>query len=139
MHLSTIRRKQSGSGLLLVVFIIVVLVGFVAIVANRNQERSSDQFIASIIGTRAEMAARSAAQVELSRFYQTTTEGSCHSSSTQTMTLQGNGFYQCSATVSCLDVGQLDDGRNIFQLTSIGLCNLGDWQLQRVIKVGLKQ
>lgn len=56
MRLSTIRHKQTGSGLLLVVFIIVVVVGFVAAVANRNQERSSDQFIASVIGTRAELA-----------------------------------------------------------------------------------
>ena len=138
MRSSITRHKQQGSGLLLVVFIIVVVVGFVAAIANRNQERSSDQFIASVIGTRAEMAARSAAQIELSRFYQTTTEGSCHSSSTQTMTFQGNGFFQCSASVNCTFVGQLSDGRDIFQLTSTGSCDVGDWQLQRVIEVGVR-
>jgi MSHA biogenesis protein MshP len=138
MRLFTTLHKQSGSGLLLVVFIIVVVVGFVASVANRNQERISDQFIASVIGTRAELAARSAAQIELSRFYQTPSSGSCQSLSDQTVTLQGNGFFQCSASVSCVNVGQLDDSRNIFQLTSTGTCNVGDWQLQRVIQVGVR-
>ena len=100
MRLSTTRHKQTGSGLLLVIFIIVV-VGFVAAVANRNQERSSDQFIASVIGTRSELAARSAAQIELSRFYQTPSSGSCQSLSSQaTITLQGTGFFQCSAALA---------------------------------------
>ncbi|MBU2898763.1 MSHA biogenesis protein MshP [Vibrio hepatarius] len=139
MRLFTIRHKQTGSGLLLVVFIIVVVVGFVASVANRNQERSSDQFIASVIGTRAELAARSGAQIELSRFYQNPSSGICQSLSVQTIILQGNGFFQCSASVSCASIGSLDDSREIFQLTSTGTCSVGDWQLQRVIQVGLKQ
>ena len=76
MHLSTTHRRQTGIALL-VIFIIVVVVGFIAAIANRNQERSSDQFIAAVIGTRAELAARSAAQIEIGRFYQTDTDGSC--------------------------------------------------------------
>lgn len=41
---STTHRKQQGNALILVVFIIVV-VGFVALVANRNQARSSQQLV----------------------------------------------------------------------------------------------
>lgn len=64
---STTHRKQQGNALILVVFIIVV-VGFVALVANRNQARSSQQLVSMVLGTRAEMAARSALNIELSRF-----------------------------------------------------------------------
>ncbi len=59
---STTHRKQQGNALILVVFIIVV-VGFVALVANRNQARSSQQLVSMVLGTRAEMAARSALSV----------------------------------------------------------------------------
>ncbi|NRF27122.1 MSHA biogenesis protein MshP [Vibrio coralliilyticus] len=136
MHLSTTRRKQRGSGLLLVIFIIVVVVGFIAAIANRNQERSSDQLIAAVIGTRAEMAARSAAQVEISRFYQ---NGSCQVGVQQTINFNGVGLSQCSASVVCNALGALDDGNEVFQLVSTGVCQVGGWQLQRVIEVGVRQ
>lgn len=135
MHLSTTRRRQRGSGLLLVIFIIVVVVGFIAAIANRNQERSSDQLIAAVIGTRAEMAARSAAQVEISRFYQ---NGSCQVGVQQTINFNGVGLSQCSASVICTSLGTLDNNVEVFQLVSTGSCVVGDWQLQRVIEVGVR-
>ncbi|MCC2525095.1 MSHA biogenesis protein MshP [Vibrio coralliilyticus] len=135
MHLSTTRRRQSGSGLLLVIFIIVVVVGFIAAIANRNQERSSDQLIAAVIGTRAEMVARSAAQVEISRFYQS---GSCQLGVQQTINFNGVGLSQCSASVTCTSLGTLDNNVEVFQLVSTGSCVVGDWQLQRVIEVGVR-
>ncbi|AIU65960.1 MULTISPECIES: hypothetical protein [Vibrio] len=135
MRLSTTRRRQQGSGLLLVIFIIVVVVGFMAAIANRNQERSSDQLIASVIGTRAEMAARSAAQVEISRFYQ---NGSCQVGVQQTINFNGVGLSQCSASVTCTSLGTLDNNVEVFQLVSTGSCVVGDWQLQRVIEVGVR-
>ncbi|WP_200856315.1 hypothetical protein, partial [Klebsiella pneumoniae] len=73
---STTHRKQQGNALILVVFIIVV-VGFVALVANRNQARSSQQLVSMVLGTRAEMAARSAAEIEISRYYQYDAQSSC--------------------------------------------------------------
>ncbi|NOI59319.1 MSHA biogenesis protein MshP [Vibrio coralliilyticus] len=135
MRLSTTRRRQQGSGLLLVIFIIVVVVGFMAAIANRNQERSSDQLIASVIGTRAEMAARSAAQVEISRFYQ---NGSCQVGVQQTINFNEVGLSQCSASVTCTSLGTLDNNVEVFQLVSTGSCVVGDWQLQRVIEVGVR-
>ncbi|NRF17205.1 MSHA biogenesis protein MshP [Vibrio coralliilyticus] len=135
MRLSTTRRRQQGSGLLLVIFIIVVVVGFMAAIANRNQERSSDQLIAAVIGTRAEMAARSAAQVEISRFYQ---NGSCQVGVQQTINFNGVGLSQCSASVTCTSLGTLDNNVEVFQLVSTGSCVVGGWQLQRVIEVGVR-
>ncbi|WP_181714750.1 MSHA biogenesis protein MshP [Vibrio tarriae] len=134
---STTRRKQQGNALILVVFIIVA-VGFVALVANRNQARSSQQLVSMVLGTRAEMAARSALNIELSRFYQTTTEGSCHTSSSQNIDFMGEGLGQCEALVTCQSLGALDNGQEVYQLSAIGRCQIGDWSLQRIIEVGVR-
>ncbi|ENM3879139.1 TPA: MSHA biogenesis protein MshP [Vibrio cholerae] len=133
---STTHRKQQGNALILVVFIIVV-VGFVALVANRNQARSSQQLVSMVLGTRAEMAARSALNIELSRFYQTTT-GSCHTSTLQNIDFVGEGLAQCVASVTCQSLGALDNGQEVYQLSAIGRCQIGDWSLQRIIEVGVK-
>ncbi|EGR4436379.1 MSHA biogenesis protein MshP [Vibrio cholerae] len=134
---STTHRKQQGNALILVVFIIVV-VGFVALVANRNQARSSQQLVSMVLGTRAEMAARSALNIELSRFYQTAT-GSCHTSTLQNIDFAGEGLGQCVASVTCQSLGALDNGQEVYQLSAIGRCQVGDWSLQRVIEVGLRK
>ncbi|EMK6709274.1 TPA: MSHA biogenesis protein MshP [Vibrio cholerae] len=133
---STTHRKQQGNALILVVFIIVV-VGFVALVANRNQARSSQQQVSMVLGTRAEMATRSALNIELSRFYQTTT-GSCHTSTLQNIDFVGDGLGQCVASVTCQSLGALDNGQEVYQLSAIGRCQVGDWSLQRIIEVGVK-
>ncbi|WP_336934389.1 MSHA biogenesis protein MshP [Vibrio cholerae] len=133
---STTHRKQQGNALILVVFIIVV-VGFVALVANRNQARSSQQLVSMVLGTRAEMAARSALNIELSRFYQTAT-GSCHTSTLQNIDFVGEGLGQCVASVTCQSLGGLDNGQEVYQLSAIGRCQVGDWSLQRIIEVGVK-
>ncbi|ELE5879953.1 MSHA biogenesis protein MshP [Vibrio cholerae] len=133
---STTHRKQQGNALILVVFIIVV-VGFVALVANRNQVRSSQQLVSMVLGTRAEMAARSALNIELSRFYQTAT-GSCHTSTLQNIDFVGEGLGQCVASVTCQSLGALDNGQEVYQLSAIGRCQVGDWSLQRIIEVGVK-
>ncbi|HIH0858969.1 TPA: MSHA biogenesis protein MshP [Vibrio cholerae] len=137
MHLSTTRRSQQGSGLVMVIFIIVV-VGFVAAVANRNQQRNSQQLVSMVMGTRAEMAARSAAEIEISQFYQSTIQGSCHLNAVQSYSFIGDGLTNCEADVSCAEIGAMDDGRNVFQLTAIGRCQTGDWTLQRKIEVGVR-
>ncbi|MCS0352015.1 MSHA biogenesis protein MshP [Vibrio ordalii] len=150
MRLSTTRRKQQGSGLVLVIFIIVV-VGFVASVANRNQQRNSQQLVSMVLGTRAEMAARSAVNIAISRYYQNDANSSCrgveqnvqlvppdYTPVTRNFVFQGDGLDQCSVTLSCRFIGKVDDAGAVYQLTSTGRCQAGDWTLQRVIEVGVK-
>ncbi|PMH29300.1 MSHA biogenesis protein MshP [Vibrio lentus] len=137
MPLSITLRKQTGGSLILVVFILVVMAS-VAMVANQNQQRNSEQLISTLVGTRAEMAARSGAQIEISRFYQTTTEGSCHTFTPQIISFSGEGLAQCVTDVSCKFIGVLDNGINVYQLTSKGSCSVGSLVLQRIIEVGLR-
>lgn len=149
-HLSTTRRSQRGSGLVLVIFIIVV-VGFVAAVANRNQQRNSQQLVSMVLGTRAEMAARSAAEIAISRYYQNDASSSCrlaeqnaqlaspdYTPVTSNFVFQGDGLVQCSATLSCRFIGQMDDGHRVLRMISRGSCQSGDWSWQRSVEVGVR-
>ncbi|NAW70256.1 MSHA biogenesis protein MshP [Vibrio sp. V27_P1S3P104] len=151
MHLSIMRRSQQGSGLVMVIFIIVV-VGFVAAVANRNQQRNSQQLVSMVMGTRAEMAARSAAEIAISRYYQENNQqSSCrvaqsnaqlstpdYTPVTSNIEFQGDGLAQCAAQVSCEYIGVLDNQQTVLQITSIGQCSSGDWPWQRTIQVGVR-
>ena len=150
MHLSIMRRSQQGSGLVMVIFIIVV-VGLVAAVANRNQQRNSQQLVSMVMGTRAEMAARSAAEIAISRYYQHDAQSSCREAESQAqlstpdytpvtrnIEFQGDGLAQCAAQVSCEYIGVLDNQQIVLQITSIGQCSSGDWPWQRTIQVGVR-
>lgn len=150
MHLSTTRRNQQGSGLVIVIFIIVV-VGFVAAVANRNQQRNSQQLVSMVMGTRAEMAARSAAEIAISRYYQDNAQSSCRAAESQAqlpvpvylpvtrnIEFQGEGLAQCSAQISCEYIGVLDNQQTVLQITSDGQCSSGGWSWQRTIQVGVR-
>lgn len=142
MRLSTTRRSQQGSGLVIVIFIIVV-VGFVAAVANRNQQRNSQQLVSMVMGTRAEMAARSAAEIAISRYYQENAQSSCREASdyspvARNIEFQGEGLAQCSAQISCEYIGVLDNQQTVLQITSDGQCSSGGWSWQRTIQVGVR-
>ncbi len=150
MRLSITRRSQQGSGLVLVLFIIVV-VGFVAAVANRNQQRNSQQLVSMVMGTRAEMAARSAAEIAISRYYQENAQSSCREAESQAqlptsdyspvarnIEFQGEGLAQCSAQISCEYIGVLDNQQTVLQITSDGQCSSGGWSWQRTIQVGVR-
>ncbi|MDE1209184.1 MSHA biogenesis protein MshP [Vibrio aestuarianus] len=138
MRLSTTHHRQQGSGLVLVIFIIVV-VGFVAAVANRNQQRNSQQLVSMVLGTRAEMAARSAMQIDISRFYSPQEQGSCRLGTHSNYTFEGEGLERCEAKVSCRSIGVLDDsGYQVYQLESIGTCKAGDSIYQRIIEAGIR-
>lgn len=150
MRLSTTRRSQQGSGLVIVIFIIVV-VGFVAAVANRNQQRNSQQLVSMVMGTRAEMAARSAAEIAISRYYQENAQSSCRAAESQAqlstpdyspvarnIEFQGDGLAQCMAQISCEYIGVLDNQQTVLQITSTGRCSTGDWPWQRTIQVGVR-
>lgn len=150
MRLSTTRRSQQGSGLVIVIFIIVV-VGFVAAVANRNQQRNSQQLVSMVMGTRAEMAARSAAEIAISRYYQENAQSSCRAAESQAqlptpdyspvarnIEFNGDGLAQCTAQISCEYIGVLDNQQTVLQITSDGQCSSGGWSWQRTIQVGVR-
>ena len=120
----------------MVLFVVVVL-GSLAIFGLRNVERSSDALMHEVIGTRADMAARSGAQLDISALYQTEDQGSCQTGNEQTYTFSGEGLNRCRAEVSCVVLGNNKTNQKIFRLESEGFCIVGDQVIKRVIEVGL--
>ena len=129
-------NSQKGSALIMVLFVIVVL-GSLAIFGLRNVERSSDALMYEVIGTRADMAARSGAQLDISALYQTEGQGSCQTGIAQTYTFSGEGLNRCRAEVSCVVLGINKTDQKIYRLESEGFCSVGTQAIKRVIEVGL--
>jgi len=62
------RKKAQGSALILALFVMIV-VGFLGLMAIKNQDKVSTHVVTSVMGTRTHMAAQSAIQISLSDFY----------------------------------------------------------------------
>lgn len=139
MSLSQTRlSRQNGSALILTVFVIVI-VGFLALMATKNQQKMSTHIVTSIMGTRTNMAAQSGSQIEISRFYMDKS-GSCFTTDNPASiyTFKGEGLSQCTAEVKCTPIGKLDSGRAVYNLTSTATCKFGTTTLQRIIEVGIR-
>jgi MSHA biogenesis protein MshP len=119
-----------------VLFAMIVL-GFLGLAANRNQQKASAQLVSSVLGTRADLASRSALQTDISDFY-LGSNSSC-TAGDRSMTFAGEGLNQCSATVSCAVIGVLDSGVTVYKLTGTGSCQAGGTSYQRVVEVGVKK
>ena len=139
-------RAQQGAALITILFAIIVL-GFLGLVANRNQEKASAQLVSSVLGTRADMAARSAMQIDISDFYMDSA-GSCRNGDIDAsdpdariidINFTGNGLNQCAATVRCTPLGKLDSGAKVYKLESTGTCKAGQMVYQRVVEVGIRE
>ncbi len=132
----SIRRTQQGVALITILFAIIVL-GFLGLAANRNQQKASAQLVGEVLGTRADMAARSALQMDISDFY-LSSSGSCYDGK-RSVSFSGTGLNQCSAEVNCSALGVLDAGTQVYKLTGSGTCSAGGTSYQRVIEVGIRQ
>ena len=138
MSLSQTRRSyNNGSALILTIFVIIV-VGFLALMATKNQQKMSTHIVTSIMGTRTNMAAQSGIQLSLSEFYATETTDRCTNISSS-YTFSGTGLSQCTTTVVCNTIGILDSKITVNQLVSTAQCQFGTTTLQRVIEVGVRQ
>lgn len=140
MSLSQTRRsRNNGSALILTIFVIII-VGFLALMATKNQQKMSTHIVTSIMGTRTNMAAQSGIQLQISEFYMQGT-GSCYNSLNKptSYTFKGEGLSQCTATVECKRIGILDSRIKVYQLVSTARCQFGTTTLQRVIEVGIRQ
>lgn len=140
MSLSSTRpKRQGGSALILTIFVIIVI-GFLALMANKNQQKMSTHVVTSIMGTRTNMAAQSAIQMQISEFYMQKA-GSCYNAdadNSASYNFSGEGLSQCTASVECKIIGKLDSGLIVRQLISTAQCQFGTTTLQRIIEVGIR-
>jgi len=123
---TTCFEKQSGSALLMTLFIIIVLI-LLGGALMRVLSTSSEAIAQEVIGTRAYMAANSAMQAELQKLFPLNAGAlQCdenvggifkHDYSTV------EGLYHCKAKTSCKQyAAHPTDGTLFYRLTSTGEC-----------------
>lgn len=138
MYLSQTRRsRNNGSALILTIFVITII-GFLALMVTKNQQKMSTHIVTSIMGARTNIAAQSGIQLSLSEFYATETTDRCTNIQSP-YTFSGVGLSQCTASVICHTIGKLDSGITVNQLISTARCQFGTTTLQRIIEVGVRQ
>ncbi|MCI2282842.1 pilus assembly PilX N-terminal domain-containing protein [Colwellia sp. MSW7] len=123
-------EKQSGSALMMALFILVVLI-LIGSALMRVLSTSSEAIAQEVIGTRAYMAANSAMQAELQKLFPLNpvdeTDFQCDSNPPpydfSTSGADVNGLYHCKAVTSCnLYATNTSTGEKFYRLTSIGKC-----------------
>ena len=121
-----VRHKQSGSALLLTLFILVVLI-LLGSALMRVLSTSSESIAQEVIGTRAYMAANSAMQAELQKLFPlNTTPPVCNLSFAYDFSASGlaiEGLPNCKATTQCiLYATNPITLEEFYRLTSTGKC-----------------
>jgi MSHA biogenesis protein MshP len=143
------QKKQQGSALIVAIFIIVVMTLLVAAL-SKLLTRSSESISYEVLGTRAFFAAQSGMEQGLAQLFPLTTPsvycaipplGLTGSESAAVTTLTGDGFQDCSYTLSCIS-GRAADAVTetiYYQLKSTGTCGNGPLQTSRTIQMEVWQ
>ena len=146
------RISQQGSALVLALFVIVVM-SLLAATLLRLLDSSQESVVVEVFGTRASLAANTGIERMAATIFPLDSTATSSdelpvvrcSDITQPLqaTLPSNadiGMTNCSYSVIC-DDNQFDiAGQTVvyYRFTSVGTCNVGDWQTSRQIQVEAK-
>ena len=124
-------KRQSGSALLMTLFLILVLL-LLGGALMRVLSTSSEAIAQEVIGTRAYMAANSAMQAELQRLFPLNSTSTCPLASLPALTSSHDfsdtgkdidGLYHCTAETSCsLYATNPTTDEKFYRVTSTGKC-----------------
>ena len=123
--LNSRKKKQSGSALVVAIFVIVVL-GLLVSVLSQLVRTSSDSVVVEVLGNRAFMAAQAGLQrsmLELFPLSQQDAAG-CAAVNTGEQDDIGKGLAQCHFTVSCNEFAYTARDTH-YRLESVGECEAG--------------
>ncbi|MGL4205502.1 MAG: MSHA biogenesis protein MshP [Aeromonadaceae bacterium] len=128
-----LRPSQSGSAVLIALFVIVI-VGLLAAALSRLLLDASEKVTVEVLGVRALMAAQSGLEQGLYQLYPNgswqaalpDTNGKSGCARVSTTLLAGNeGLSGCSVTIACSALTLSSGALTSYRLTSSGLCNGG--------------
>ena len=123
MSLNYSLRSQTGSALIMAVFILVVL-GLLAASLTKVMSGASDQVIQEVLGTRALLAAESGNERTLAQLFPI--DGSpavCASEQRFYFDSSVAGLVNCAVESSCNE--QVTGGLNYYSVVSTGICKQG--------------
>lgn len=118
MFRSSIRTKQSGSALVIAIFIIVVMSALAAGIQS-NISASADQSVHEVLGTRALFAAESGNEMALAQIFPVS-GAAPNCQPPQQIYFQKAGLEQCVVTTSCQD--QETSNTDYYSVVSTGIC-----------------
>ena len=128
------RIKQSGSALVIAIFVLVVM-SLLGSALIRMQSSSAETVVYEVIGTRAYAAAQTGIQWQLSEVFPLNTPGItlCKSPIVEPI-INGVEGLDCQFTIIC-DDSINHDGVQYYTLTSTGICEVAGIKTSRTIKV----
>ena len=132
---SEIIRKQSGSALVIAVFVIVVM-SLIGAALVRMLASSSEAVAYEVIGTRTFAAAQSGAQWQLALVFplgSTTNVAACDTVAAEPDISTVSGIKNCSFTVTC-SANEFNN-EHYFVIKSTGSCSVGGIITSRTIEV----
>ncbi|RVU33068.1 type II secretory pathway component [Rheinheimera riviphila] len=125
-------KASNGSSLVMALFIIV-LMSVLLLALGRQLISSSTSVSIEVQGNRAFNAAQSGLQLALTQLFPLNTTESCAAVAVS-FSFNQPGLQSCTATLSCSQVTNPDvPTRPLYQLTSTGSCQAGDFNSSRVV------
>lgn len=126
------RRKQSGFGLPIAIFILVIM-ALIGAAAVSITQTSQDSLSNEVLSTRAFYSAESGAQYALGQLF--TLDGSAATCSAPyaSISLSSTGLAGCSATATCSSATIAS--KTYYTITSTGVCSFGSISATRQIEV----
>lgn len=130
-------KPQTGSALVVAIFIIVVMLALI-LSLSRLSLSSSESLIYEVQGTRAYLAAQSGLELGLTSVLPRTGAAACGSG---TFTFNDIGFIGCQAQVTCLQQALAPESLTpqLYQLTSIGVCRADEFVTSRTLVIEVRQ
>lgn len=131
-------KRQTGSALVIAVFIIVVMLALV-VSLSRLLLSSSEALVYEVQGTRAFFAAQSGLELMLTEVFPRSGSSQCNASSQ--LSFADDGLTGCEARVSCLQQALPANSvaTSLYQLTSIGRCVADDFVTSRTLVIEVRE
>ncbi|MGI9284536.1 MAG: hypothetical protein ACR2P1_04055 [Pseudomonadales bacterium] len=131
MRLNREQHKQSGSALMMAIFVLVVvgLLGASMVSLLKNADESVAR---EVISTRALLAAESGAQRKIQQLFPTSGAANC--AAINDLSLSGPGFGNCFVDVTCAAVSP-EGTDTYYTVTSTGRCETATDTAVRVVEV----
>lgn len=119
----TYPNRQSGSALVVAIFVIVVM-ALIAVALYSLFGSASSATVANVGGARANFAAKSATQEALLKLFPVG-GGVADCSVTTIPAFDSEGLRNCSAEVSCAEIVVTELSATLYRLEAEGSCELG--------------
>ena len=134
---NSLSKRQTGSALVVAIFIIVVMLALI-LSLSRLLLSASESLVYEVQGTRAFLAAQSGLELGLSAVLPRTGVAGCVNT---IFSFSDAGLIGCQAQVTCLQQALAPESLTpqLYQLTSLGVCSADEFVTSRTLVIEVRQ